>query len=78
MIALLGLREPLTGDLEMTVELFPPDRRRRDMDNTLKALQDSLQHGKVYEDDCQISVLHMFRREMIKPAGKCRVTLKQI
>lgn len=42
------------GPISVDVELFPPDRRRRDVDNMMKALLDALQHGGAYEDDSQI------------------------
>ena len=47
-VAELGLR-PLAGPLEAEVLVFPPDRRRRDLDNLQKAVWDSLQHAGVYE-----------------------------
>ena len=41
----------------MNIQLFPPDRRRRDIDNVLKPLLDALEHGKAYIDDSQIKKL---------------------
>jgi len=52
-LAALGVR-PLEGPLAVEVEVYPPDNRRRDIDNTLKALLDALQHGGAYRDDSQI------------------------
>jgi len=43
--------------LRVIVEAFPPDKRRRDIDNIFKVLLDSLQYAKVYEDDSQIDYL---------------------
>jgi len=48
---------PIHGNLAVEVVLHPPDRRRRDLDNTLKAMLDALQHAGVYEDDSQIARL---------------------
>ena len=48
-LAARGVR-PLDGDLEVFIELYPPDRRRRDVDNTQKALLDALGKGGAYPD----------------------------
>ena len=61
------LSEPLKERLKVTIECYPPDNRRRDLDNILKALFDSLQHAKVIEDDSQIDEINMIRREPLKP-----------
>ena len=42
------------GRLEVRIAVNPPDARRRDLDNVLKALLDALQHAGAYEDDSQI------------------------
>lgn len=43
-----------TGLLSFRAVFYPPDRRRRDLDNVLKAVCDSLKHAGVYLDDSQI------------------------
>jgi Holliday junction resolvase RusA-like endonuclease len=48
---------PLTGRLAVHLQVFPPDKRRRDLDNLQKPLLDALQHAGVYEDDSQIDWL---------------------
>jgi Holliday junction resolvase RusA-like endonuclease len=55
-VALLAARrlEPLLGPLAVEVDVYPPDLRRRDLDNTQKALLDALQHGGAYADDSQV------------------------
>ena len=55
-----GLFEP-TQRLSVIIEAFPPDRRRRDLDNILKSLLDSLQYAGVYADDSQIDALTIKR-----------------
>ena len=50
----------------MHVEVYPPDRRRRDIDNVQKALLDALEHGRAYRDDSQIVRLAIERREPIR------------
>jgi len=55
--------------------VFPPDRRRRDLDNLQKALLDALAHGGAYHDDSQIARLTIQRRHVV-PAGKVRVRVE--
>lgn len=45
------------------IAVFPPDNRRRDIDNILKALLDGLVHGKLIEDDSLIMQLHIEKFE---------------
>jgi len=52
-LAALGVR-PMEGPLALEIEVYPPDNRRRDIDNVQKALLDALQHGGAYHDDSQI------------------------
>jgi crossover junction endodeoxyribonuclease RusA len=51
----------------MHVTATAPDHRRRDLDNILKALQDSLQDAGVYNDDHQIDDLRITRTSPHKP-----------
>lgn len=61
--------------LDVSVDLYPPDKRRRDIDNGLKVLLDSLQHAGVYQDDYQIARLLVTRRSII-PHGEILVRIK--
>lgn len=47
--------------LSIFICAFPPDNRRRDLDNILKCLFDSLQHAEVFADDNQIDVIYVKR-----------------
>lgn len=76
--ALVKREAPFEGPLEVTVLLYPPDKRRRDIDNVLKALQDALQNAGVYVDDCQIQTLHVFKKEVQKPNGLAVVTVEEV
>ncbi|WP_417849388.1 RusA family crossover junction endodeoxyribonuclease [Thalassoglobus sp.] len=64
--------QPLQGHLEVQLDLFPPDRRRRDFDNFQKGIWDSLQHAGVYADDSQIKRAVI---EMHAPDGEGRAEI---
>jgi len=48
-------------EIVMHIDAHMPDRRRRDLDNLLKAAQDALQAARVMEDDSQIVRLSIHR-----------------
>lgn len=48
----------MMGPLNVHIDIFPPDKRRRDIDNCFKSVLDALQHAGVFWDDSQIIVLH--------------------
>ena len=50
-------KPPLTGAVRLKIALYWPDMRRHDIDNN-KALFDALT-GILYEDDSQITELHL-------------------
>tara|TARA_R110002033_G_scaffold67844_1_gene118931 strand:+ start:161 stop:529 length:369 start_codon:yes stop_codon:yes gene_type:complete len=54
------------GRLAVRVDLHPPDKRRRDIDNCAKALLDALAHAGVFEDDSLIDDLRLVRCERVK------------
>jgi crossover junction endodeoxyribonuclease RusA len=66
-------KPPAGGRVALAMDAFPPDRRRRDLDNLLKPTLDALQHGGVYEDDSQIDLLLVRRREPDRPDGHVAV-----
>lgn len=62
--------------LRLRIKAYPPDRRRRDLDNILKGMIDSLQHGNLFPDDSQIDKLSIER--MPENNGKVIVCLEVI
>lgn len=52
---------PMQGRLTVHITANPPDRRRRDLDNLLKATLDSIVHGGVIQDDSLIDHLTIVR-----------------
>ena len=49
--------EPFTESIFVTVDLVQPDNRKRDVDNILKCVLDSCEHGGAFTDDSLISKL---------------------
>jgi crossover junction endodeoxyribonuclease RusA len=60
----------------MEVYLFPPDRRKRDLDNYMKGLLDALTNGKLWVDDSLINQLHIYRGEVVTD-GSVRVEISE-
>ena len=69
-----GGKPPHDGAIALAMDAFPPDRRRRDLDNIQKPLLDALEHAGVYEDDSQIDWL-LTRRQVCEPGGKVIVNV---
>jgi len=76
LLAKQGIR-PLVGALNLELELYPPDRRRRDADNAMKALLDALAHAGVYQDDSQIMHLEVWKLPPVA-GGKAVVHLEEL
>ncbi len=74
-LAACGVR-PIVGPLVVDVTVFPPDKRRRDIDNVQKALLDALQHGGAYHDDNQIVRLSIERGDPVE-GGKTIVSIRE-
>jgi len=69
-----------TGPVRVVIEAFPPDRRKRDLDNILKSLLDALTHAGVWEDDSQIQDLRIYKSTiagMVKVKICCITTAHQ-
>ena len=52
--------------VSVKIKAYPPDKRRRDLDNLLKPLLDLMQKGGVFNDDGQIDALSIVRGEVKK------------
>ena len=59
--ALASGRMTHSGPIALTIRLYPPDNRRRDIDNGNKAILDSLTKAGLWEDDCQITEMHSYK-----------------
>lgn len=69
---------PLEGKISLYAEFYPPDRRRRDLDNIGgKVLLDTLQAAKLFYDDSQIKEIHLRMYEPVEN-GLCFVKLESM
>lgn len=76
-VACFGM-QPLTGDVAVIIEVTAPDRRRRDLDNLLKASLDALS-GWLWHDDDQIADLHIrWAPERVKKPGGLHVSVRLV
>ena len=62
--------------VEVDIQAYPPDRRKRDLDNIQKILLDSLQAAGIYKDDCQVDKITISRGPVV-PEGMIVVDIKE-
>lgn len=67
----------LTDRLAVRIDAYPPDLRKRDLDNIPKGLLDALTHTRVWEDDAQIDRLTIERHEPVRD-GRVDLTIETI
>ena len=62
--------------VKVEIQAFRPDRRRRDLDNLLKALLDSMTYAGVMQDDALIEDLRVYWADEV--GGMVKVTIEGI
>lgn len=70
-------RGKTTDRLKVIIEVFPPDRRKRDLDNILKGLLDAITKYEIWGDDSQVDDLRVVRKPIVK-GGNIVVTINSI
>jgi len=68
---------PKDVHLDFHMLAYPPDNRKRDLDNLAKVVCDALQDARVYVNDSQIKRIHMEMLE-VRKGGMITVTVKRI
>lgn len=63
--------------IEISINAYPPDWRRRDIDNIVKALFDSMGKAGLYDDDCQID-FYSVRRMGKEKQGRISLTVETV
>lgn len=72
-----GVVEGFAEDIAVTITFYPPDNRRRDLDNLPKGLLDALCHAGIYLDDSQVRRLDL-RFGEVRPGGESIVSIRPI
>lgn len=70
-------KAPAGARLTLTLTVYPPDHRARDLSNIPKALEDALTHAKVWADDSLIDELHVLRGEVVS-GGRVDVRIEPL
>lgn len=68
----------ITQRMKVALVLSPPDKRKRDLDNYLKATLDAMTHAGVFVDDSQIDALSIERGEVEPRFGGVVVSINLI
>lgn len=78
-VELWGLLRAVYGTPEppyaLTIELWAPDARRRDVDNAAKVIQDGIVKATGY-DDAVVTALHVYKRGIDRRQPRAEVTLE--
>jgi crossover junction endodeoxyribonuclease RusA len=73
-----GAQKRLEGRLSLFIAVRQPDRRKRDLDNLIKAVQDSLQFADCFADDSQIDVLMVIRDPDVVKGGRIDIIVEDL
>ena len=66
-----------TCPVQVELDLYPPDNRRRDIDNSQKSLLDALTCAGVYKDDSLIHKITVTKREPMPPNGMAFIRITE-
>ena len=59
----------IQGRIKIDITAYPPDNRKRDLDNIVKIIFDSLDSAGLFDDDSQIDEFSVKRGPKIKNGG---------
>ena len=66
------------GEVTVKVEIYPPDKRRRDIDSSLKLLLDAIQDSGAIDDDYQVAELIVRRMEPDRKNPRLELLIDEI
>ncbi len=67
-----GARLVDADEYYVSLIVTPPDARRRDLDNVLKATFDAFTRSGLWQDDCKVAELHVYKKKPQKNRGSVR------
>ena len=73
-LASIGHQKYGSDRLSVSITLNPPDKRIRDIDNSIKSLLDAMCQAGLFDDDSQVDKLLVERGAIVK-GGLCKVTI---
>ncbi len=76
-VAMQGLKSFGSAPLTIEMDVFPPDKRKRDIDNVVKPTLDALQKAGLFDDDNQICRLIVTRLRTIQ-GGEVVVRIQEL
>ena len=75
-VLIQGENKQVDYAMKVEIKAYRPDRRRRDLDNLLKAVLDSMVHAGVMEDDALVEDLRVYWADEV--GGMVKVTIEGI
>jgi crossover junction endodeoxyribonuclease RusA len=70
--------KPIAAEkLQIELFIYPPDKKRRDLDNICKVILDTLQKAGIYDDDFKIWKLTISRKE-VRQYGEVEFIIKSL
>lgn len=70
--------KPIVAEkLRVELLIYPPDKKRRDIDNVCKVILDTLQRAGVYDDDFKVWQLTIERKE-VRQYGEVEFSITSI
>lgn len=70
--------KPINAEkLQIQLLIYPPDKKRRDIDNICKVILDTLQRAGIYDDDFKVWKLTVERQE-VRQYGEVEFIIKEV
>jgi len=64
-VSIAAFRFAITDVLDATLYAYPPDKRKRDLDNLVKVILDSLQYAGIIPNDNQVKSIFMEMKDAV-------------